>query len=406
MMTSAKASLVIFSHALPLLFRTHQFLSEVNMNKIRFAFFAIIIICFFIVTPVSAAVPNDSYITGYASALLEHEFKVPNASLLVQNGFIRISAADLTGVNQQALIKSLSAIPGVVQVELLGKGEVLSSTPGEQREPNILRHPNSALQTETTSAEATFLPQGYLFDQLSADPRWPHFSVAYQYYIDDKELGSTGTANFGETFALYRNRAPFGGLWEFGLQAGVFSFFDLAADSKDLVNADYMGGIFASYRYNNFATILRLFHQSSHLGDEFLLRNRVQRINLSYEQIEAKLSYTFFSALRLYGGGGYLFDQDPSDLDPWKVQYGVEFASPWRLAGDAITPIMAGDFQNDDENNWSTNLSLRGGLQFENWKLGQRRLQLLIEYFHGHSPNGQFYSRKIETIGIGAHLRF
>ena len=167
-----------------------------------------------------------------------------------------------------------------------------------------------------------------------------------------------------------------------------------------------MGGIFASYRYNNFATILRLFHQSSHLGDEFLLRNRVQRINLSYEQIEAKLSYTFFSALRLYGGGGYLFDQDPSDLDPWKVQYGVEFTSPWRLAGGAITPLMAGDFQNDDENNWSTNISIRGGMQFENWKLGQRRLQLLVEYFHGYSPNGQFYNRKIETIGIGAHLRF
>jgi len=93
-------------------------------------------------------------------------------------------------------------------------------------------------------------------------------------------------------------------------------------------------------------------------------------------------------------------------LDPWKVQYGVEFTSPWRLAGGAITPLMAGDFQNDDENNWSTNISIRGGMQFENWKLGQRRLQLLVEYFHGYSPNGQFYSRKIETIGIGAHLRF
>jgi len=62
----------------------------------------------------------------------------------------------------------------------------------------------------------------------------------------------------------------------------------------------------------------------------------------------------------LYGGGGYLFDQDPSDLDPWKVQYGVEFTSPWRLAGDAITPILAGDFQNDDENNWSTNIDTGG----------------------------------------------
>ena len=374
------------------------------MRKLRVIFLAILSICGSSLIPAGAATVNDAYITGYAAALLEHEFHVPTSSLQVQNGVIRVSAADLTSVNREQLTKSLSEIPGVVQVELYGTGQVQSDTPTDQRQPDTFDH--NAIQTKTTSAEASFLPQGYLFDQLSADPRWPHFSISYQYYINDKELGSTGTANFGETFALYRNRVPFGGLWEFGLQAGVFSLFDLESESKDLINADYMGGIFASYRYNDFSTILRVFHQSSHLGDEFLLRNRVRRINLSYEQVEAILSYTFLSALRLYGGGGYLFDQDPSDLDPWRVQYGAEFTSPWHLASGSIVPILASDFQNDDENNWSTNISVRGGVQFENWKLGQRRLQLLIEYFHGHSPNGQFYSRKIETIGLGAHLRF
>jgi len=285
----------------------------------------------------SAALPNDAYITDYAAALLEHQFHVPNASLQVQNGVIRVSAADLTGVNQQQLVKSLSEIPGVVQVELNGQGQGQPSASLNARVPGTPQH-NAALGTNTTSAETSFLPEGYLFDQLSADPRWPHFSVAYQYYISDKELGSTGTANFGETFALYRDRVPFGGLWEFGLQGGVFSLFDLARDSKDLINADYMGGIFASYCYNDNSTILRIFHQSSHLGDEFLLRDRVRRINLSYEQVEGKLSYTFFRALRLYGGGGYLFDQEPSDLDPWRVQYGVELTSPWRFANGGITP--------------------------------------------------------------------
>ena len=376
------------------------------MNGLKAVSFAMWIVCCLALTPARAAAPNDAYITGYATALLEREFRVPNASLQVQNGVIRVSAADLSGVNQPQLIKSLSTIPGVVQVELNGQTQALTSAPMDQQRPSTLQHDGMAMKAETTTAEASFLPQGYLFDQLSADPRWPHFSVAYQYYISDKELGSAGVANFGETFALYRNRVPFGGLWEFGIQGGVFSLFDLARDSKDLINADYMGGVFASYRYNDFSTILRLFHQSSHLGDEFLLRDRVQRINLSYEQVEGKLSYTFFRAVRVYGGGGYLFDQEPSDLDPWRVQYGGEFTSPWRLAGGAITPMVAGDFQNDDENNWSTNLSIRGGVQFENWKLGQRRLQLLVEYFHGHSPNGQFYNRKIETIGLGAHLRF
>ncbi len=357
-------------------------------------------------TPANAAIPDDAYISGYATAVLEHKFHVPSTSLQVQRGVIQVNTDDFTGVDQQQLVDSLASIPGVVQVELHGRGQLLVSAPGKQPSLSALQGNGKPGETGVTSADESFLPQGYLFDQLSADPRWPHFSVGYQYYMNDKELGSTATANFGETFTLYRNRVPFGGLWEFGVQGGVFSFFDLTKDSKDLINADYLGGIFASYRYNDFSTILRVFHQSSHLGDEFLLRNRVRRVNLSYEQVEGKLSYTFFHALRVYGGGGYLFDQEPSDLHPWRVQYGAEFTSPWRLASGGITPILAGDFQNEEENNWSTNFSARGGVQFENWKLGQRRLQLLVEYFHGHSPNGQFYSRKIETIGIGAHLRF
>jgi Protein of unknown function (DUF1207) len=30
----------------------------------------------------------------------------------------------------------------------------------------------------------------------------------------------------------------------------------------------------------------------------------------------------------------------------------------------------------------------------------------LIEYYKGHSPNGQFFDRKIEYVGPGLHLHF
>lgn len=35
-----------------------------------------------------------------------------------------------------------------------------------------------------------------------------------------------------------------------------------------------------------------------------------------------------------------------------------------------------------------------------------RNLQILVEYFNGHSPSGQFYRDKIEYIGLGAHFHF
>ena len=248
------------------------------------------------------------------------------------------------------------------------------------------------------------LPGGLAFKPLIADPRWPHFAISYQYYIDDRSLGNVGAVSLGETFTLYRDKIA-GAWWEIGVQAGVFAVFDIDAESKDLVNADYFGAAVLGARWDALSAMARAYHQSSHLGDEFLLRNRVNRINLSYEAVDVKLSYEFFGdVLRLYGGGGYLFDQDPSNLKPGSVQWGAEFRSPWRLSR-TIRPIAAVDVQNREENDWHADVSLRAGVEFGPL-LGERKFQFLLEYFSGHSPNGQFYKHKVDYLGLGAHFHF
>ena len=159
-----------------------------------------------------------------------------------------------------------------------------------------------------------WLPAGLLFSPLIADPRWPNFSAGYQRYIGDRDFTDVFAASFGETFPFYRGDIG-AGQWEIGLQASVFSIFDLDASSFDLINADYFAALPVSHRYGPFSAIGRVFHESSHLGDEFLLRTKVERINLSYEGIDAKLSYDLFGGVvRIYGGAGYLFDRDPSSL--------------------------------------------------------------------------------------------
>lgn len=250
------------------------------------------------------------------------------------------------------------------------------------------------------------LPGGQLFRPFIADPRWPHFAAAYQYYLNERDVTHVGAVSFGETFTLYRDRLG-RGWWEVGIQAGVFAVFDLAADSKDLINADYVVGVIGGYRYGDFSALARLFHQSSHVGDEFLLGNRVRnRVNLSYESFDLRLSYEFFrDAVRIYGGGGVLFDQEPASLEPWSAQWGVEFRSPWPGPAAAFRPIAAVDVQHREENNWHTDLSVRAGIEFAG-VLASRNLQILLEYFRGHSPNGQFYREKIDYIGIGAHFNF
>jgi Protein of unknown function (DUF1207) len=332
-----------------------------------------------LVTPAvaPAAPPTDPWLEGYAASVLKSRFNLTAPSLRVVRGVIRIDGADLGGVDPEAVRAALLEIPGAASVDIAAP---------------------PALQGE-------WLPGGTLFRPLIADPRWPHFAASYQRYIGDRQLENVGAVSFGETFTLWRQKLGAATAWEFGVQAGVFSVFDLDAESGDLVNADYFVGIPVSFRHEGFSSLFRIFHQSSHLGDEFLLRTQTERVNLSVEGVDLKLSYEFGDPFRLYVGGGYLFHRQPADLDPWSVQYGIEFISPWPGRRKGWRPIFAADVQHREENNWSVDLSLRTGIQIDGVLLS-RNLQLLLEYFRGHSPNGQFYRDRIEYFGLGAHFHF
>jgi hypothetical protein len=251
-----------------------------------------------------------------------------------------------------------------------------------------------------------FLPGGELFKPLIADPRWPHFALAYQRYLNDPKLGDVAAVSFGESFMFYRG-ALGEGLWETGIQAGVFSFFDLDAPSMDLVNSDFVVALVVGHRTGRFSALGRLFHQSSHLGDEYLLSGSApERVNLSYQAVDLRLSAEFFEdVLRLCVGGGYIFERQPVTLKPWSLQSGLEFRSPWPGARAGVRPVVAADVQYREQNDWAADASLRAGLEFQRW-LGTRNLQLLVEYFHGHSPNGQFYTDRIHSLGLGLHFNF
>jgi len=92
-------------------------------------------------------------------------------------------------------------------------------------------------------------------------------------------------------------------------------------------------------------------------------------------------------------------------LHPWSIQYGAEVYSPWPDRKAGWRPIAAVDVQHREENDWSSDLSLRAGVEIDG-VLASRNLQILIEYFRGRSPNGQFYKEKIDYIGLGAHFHF
>jgi hypothetical protein len=354
-----------------------------------------------------ATAQDDIYIAGYAAGVLKHSLKLDMPPLIVRDGVITLPVGSLEAADRAKAVQLLWEIPGVNAVKT-------SESTSQQREsPSANAAQVSGNEAVPAATESTLLPTGFLpkeqlFKPLLADTRWAHFSAAYRNYQSKNFDGiDIASVSFGETIPFYRsNFGQSTAQWEAGLQAGVFSDFNLNASSSDLINTDFIAAAYSSMRAGQFSAFGRLYHQSSHLGDEFLLRTKLERVNLSYEGVDLKLSYELPYGVRLYGGGGGLFHKEPSALKVWSAQYGIEFRSPWRMDFASMRPIVAADIKHYDENNWSTDVSARAGVEFENLQVLGRKLQILVEYYNGFTPSGQFYKEKVEYIGLGAHYHF
>ncbi len=356
-----------------------------------------------------ATTQDDTYIAGYAAGVLKHDLKLDMPALMVRDGVITLPVGGLEAADRAKAVQLLWEIPGVNEVKT---SEATSQQVTEASSKSAqIAGVKAAPAAESDILPTGIIPKGHLFKPLLADTRWAHFSAAYRNYqtsnFDGRDIASV---SFGETIPFYRsNFGQSTAQWEAGLQAGVFSDFNLDASSSDLINTDFIVSAYSSMRAGQFSAFGRIYHQSSHLGDEFLLRkigSQFERVNLSYEGADLKLSYELPFGVRLYGGGGGLFHKEPSSLKIWSTQYGIEFRSPWRIDFASMRPIVAADIKNYDQNNWSTDVSARAGVEFENSTVLGRKLQILAEYYNGFTPSGQFFKEKVEYIGLGAHYHF
>jgi len=336
---------------------------------------------------------DDAYRAGYAAAVIERELGVRPGAVHVQGEILTVRVRAEDEAERERIATALAGLPGVARVRVVGPDEATPAGSGAAYGPD--------------PPVWDFLPPGDLFDPLLADPRWPQFSAAYQRYVrSDDELGNVAAVSFGDVIPLLRRTRPGEASWEISLHAAVFSIFDIDAESFDLLNSDFLVGPAVTWRDGRLSAMARLFHQSSHLGDEFLLRDDTDRINLSYEAFDALVSWDATRWLRLYAGGGVLLRREPGDLDRLSAQAGLELESPRTWAGELLRPVFALDVQTHEENGWDLDVSARLGLEIESPHLEGRRLQVLLEYFQGRSPNGQFFDREIESWALGAHLHF
>ena len=314
------------------------------------------------------------------------------------------------------LVSCSSRVIGLGWVVLLLVGHVYADEP-EPKNPEEANVPTVIdcrydHHDEGETSEA--FPSDDVFRPLMADPKQPQFFAIWQQsrVRADNSSFSLGSVAIGENFGFYTNRKGCNG-WQVGLLTGVFAQFGLDETNAALINTDFNVGVPLSWRSGNWSARLRYYHQSSHLGDEFLGSHpEIKASSFILEEAEGILSYDY-RWLRLYGGAAVLVHREPSTIDRTRVQWGFEARAPSMrtrilepfLNRLVVTPVLSGDFKSHEELSWIINTNVLGGFEWSRTG-SRRRFRIMATYFHGHNPYGQFYNQKIESIGVGAYFTF
>lgn len=341
----------------------------------------------------SHQVESDDYIRGYVQGLFIHSYKLPVDALAVKNGFIYVHEGRIIGTLSPEQIKNkleqaTSQLKGV-------KGIILKK--------------NNTAKDENYDKEAPIdgvMPNHTLFRALIADPKWPRFTLAYQYNFKNNISRQNFAPNFGASIPIYRGLMKNDIEWELGIQGGLFATFDIGKNPSALINADYYISAPFSLQRGPWSGMARIYHLSTHLGDEFMLTpqgQKIKRINLSYEGIDFLISYNLVMPFRVYGGGGYIVHKDPGYIKPLKVQIGSEYRSPNTFWEGRLRPVTGLDIKSEQMARWTPGISIKTGFQLENAALISNKIQLMLELYSGKSLSGQFYNNKVKYVGLGLH---
>ncbi len=343
---------------------------------------------------------TDAYLEGYIQALVDVHYYEFNVVVIVKNRHVTLYNLPKNALLTNSILTFVKHLPEVRSVQ---KGTTkIADKRAEQQEMHMVRE----------QVNGIWFPQSsVLFQPLIADLYDPVYSVGYRFNDDVMGKHVIGVS-FGDTFPIFRwrNVLPWKGDLQIDIQAGVWADFNMGHNDNpngewsELVTTDYLVGIPLSYAINKWSYRLRVYHISSHLGDEYMRNNpEVVRLNPSMEALDFFSSYQVTKGIRLYFGPGWIFHSDKTfPLKPFYVEYGTEMRFFGRRDYYHMiygTPFLAVNVRNWQQHHWQFNVTAQLGYEWSKLQGVGRKVRLFAQYYHGYSV-GQFFNDRTDYFSI------
>ena len=194
--------------------------------------------------------------------------------------------------------------------------------------------------------------------------------------------------------------------WELQIEGAGMPRLNLD-NNWDVDATDFRAGVPLIYGRDNWQWKLAYYHLSSHMGDEYAIRNGgaaalAQRINYSRDTIVTAISVYPLPAWRWYAEAGWAFHTDGGS-QPFEFQFGLDLAKPGPTTALG-TPFFAINGHLREEQNFGGNLAVQAGWL---WRGPQTKvLRMGVHYFNGKSNQYEFFDQFEQQIGGGLWYDF
>lgn len=327
--------------------------------------------------PVNGIQENDNFqIAAYIQGALDAKFPHNNVIVTVRNGMACLTNLSSNSEQGKAILTYVR--------ELTSKS---------------IKQP---VHNSKHSGGIWFPESTVLYPSQVANPRQLAYSCALR--ISDKITGHwAAPVSFADRFPMYRWTNIWGGDVQLELEGGVFSVFNLSKGHYPLINTDYYVGLPITLAKGDWRYRARLYHVSSHLGDEYMKSHRhIHRKNKSFEATDFSCAYYVLPEWYFFTTLGTIYASDSEfNVGTIYVDYGFEVRGEKKVFDQLFRqPFLSVFCRNSQENHFNQDLTMALGYEWGKVTNVGRLLRAFLEYHQGFSQEGQFSHKKSDYLAL------
>jgi hypothetical protein len=183
-----------------------------------------------------------------------------------------------------------------------------------------------------------------------------------------------------------------------GLGTQVYGRFSLSDSKTALISVDWVAGLNTTAMLGKMALTMQLYHESSHLGDEYGDRFQAERLDWSREVVAGWITYAA-GQWKVTGGASYVL-YDGLGLPRAGAALGLDWgAGRHRFLTRPFEPVLGLYTEGSAATDWRLSTSAKLGIAVRG-KGGARSVGLAVIAHDGLSTQRQFFRRESRYLGL------